>query len=512
MNSRILLTMAIVAIMISLPITAFADLQNGLLAHWSFDDCTATDVTGNGHDGIMDDDPVCVDAYCGQAWLPDGINDEIEIIGNHADLMFANESMSVSLWTQVTDNPNTGRWYFYIGRDQSYYNNAEIGLGKDRSGHDGGDIQFYVGHNGALFSKARSILNGEELPKNEWLHLVGVVDYENQNVRLYLNGELQEQSAALIDFDLTSGSKPFRAHLGAYEHNEFQNGPMDEVRIYDRVLTESEIQELYEQCNSPVIQTVAFDIKPGSCPNPLNIGREDSEFWVYVDDELDDGESNENSDPLMKPSPAKRRAVLPVAILGAHDFDVSEIDIASIELEGIPVLRYSYEDVSTPLAEGVEECDCTDAGGDGFLDLTLKFNKDAVTEALGEVFVGDVIPLEITGELFEGTPISGLDCVVIVGPDGPQFTQSSGSEFGLINYPNPFNPTTQISFSIVAASHVRLDVFNITGQTVATLLDRYLQPGTHEVVWNADKVASGVFFYRLTAGGMTETKRMLLIK
>jgi len=87
------------------------------------------------------------------------------------------------------------------------------------------------------------------------------------------------------------------------------------------------------------------------------------------------------------------------------------------------------------------------------------------------------------------------------------------------NYPNPFNPVTKIRFSIpVVDSRIRgndrvlLKVFDILGKEVATLVNESLQPGTYETTFDAGKLTSGVYFYRLQADRYTETKRMLMIK
>ena len=80
------------------------------------------------------------------------------------------------------------------------------------------------------------------------------------------------------------------------------------------------------------------------------------------------------------------------------------------------------------------------------------------------------------------------------------------------NYPNPFNPTTTISFTLAEASHVRLEVFNVSGARVATLADREMGMGEHSVTWNAAGLGSGVYFYRLTAGEATEMKKMILLR
>ena len=85
------------------------------------------------------------------------------------------------------------------------------------------------------------------------------------------------------------------------------------------------------------------------------------------------------------------------------------------------------------------------------------------------------------------------------------------------NRPNPFNPTTEISYSLPEASDVKLDVYNIMGQKVTTLVDQYQDAGTHSVTWNSrddngHQVASGIYFYRLTADNYVETKKMILMK
>jgi FlgD Ig-like domain len=85
------------------------------------------------------------------------------------------------------------------------------------------------------------------------------------------------------------------------------------------------------------------------------------------------------------------------------------------------------------------------------------------------------------------------------------------------NYPNPFNPTTQISFSLVAPQKVRLAVYNILGETIATLADGGYPAGSHIVTWDGRSaqggaVASGVYFYRLESGGSSLTRKMMLVK
>lgn len=80
------------------------------------------------------------------------------------------------------------------------------------------------------------------------------------------------------------------------------------------------------------------------------------------------------------------------------------------------------------------------------------------------------------------------------------------------NYPNPFNPMTEIFFSIAGAQFATLKVFTILGGEVATLVNQSLAPGEYRVQFNAGDLPSGLYFYRLSAGGYTQTKRMVLLK
>lgn len=80
------------------------------------------------------------------------------------------------------------------------------------------------------------------------------------------------------------------------------------------------------------------------------------------------------------------------------------------------------------------------------------------------------------------------------------------------NFPNPFNPTTTIKFSIPEASVVTLKIYNILGEEVKTLVNEYKEIGNHTAQFDASSLSSGIYFYRLQAGSFIETKKMILIK
>ncbi|NUN70112.1 MAG: choice-of-anchor D domain-containing protein [Bacteroidetes bacterium] len=98
-------------------------------------------------------------------------------------------------------------------------------------------------------------------------------------------------------------------------------------------------------------------------------------------------------------------------------------------------------------------------------------------------------------------------------PVSVEWTGNMPAEFSLEqNYPNPFNPSTTIGFTVPASGRVTLRIFNALGQMVKELIAADLAAGQYSIPWNAAEQASGVYFYRLTAGGRTETRRMLLMK
>lgn len=80
------------------------------------------------------------------------------------------------------------------------------------------------------------------------------------------------------------------------------------------------------------------------------------------------------------------------------------------------------------------------------------------------------------------------------------------------NYPNPFNATTEIRYTLPTPTDVRVDIYNLLGERIETLVECRQEAGEHSVNWDASKAASGVHFYKLTAGDFTETKRMILVK
>ena len=80
------------------------------------------------------------------------------------------------------------------------------------------------------------------------------------------------------------------------------------------------------------------------------------------------------------------------------------------------------------------------------------------------------------------------------------------------NYPNPFNPSTVISYQLPASGKVTLKVYDLLGQEVATLVNTTMSAGAHEVSFDASRLASGMYIYRIQSGNFIQTRKMLLVK
>jgi len=189
------------------------------------------------------------------------------------------------------------------------------------------------------------------------------------------------------------------------------------------------------------------------------------------------------------------------------DYDASKLSFSGLAGgEGYDFYRYHVVDEAKGLVRvgcipDLELKDVFVAGEHRVAELEFKVNGSAI----GELGLDEV---EVVNRSFLNVPV---EWVVKTGVD------NLPTEFALgQNYPNPFNPTTLIRYALPAVSDqslaVRLEIYNILGEKVVTLVDEKQTPGYKVVTWDAKDLASGIYFYRLEAGEFTAIRKMVLLK
>ena len=145
---------------------------------------------------------------------------------------------------------------------------------------------------------------------------------------------------------------------------------------------------------------------------------------------------------------------------------------------------------------------------------TYEFNSNGnnIDSALG-ISIDSSFNLYVSGKVHEGSTFKSvvykLSQILGVSKD-PLKIPVQCSLFQ--NYPNPFNPSTKISFDIPASSDVKITVYDFLGREIETIVQQHFSAGSYDVNWNASDYSSGVYFYKLTAGDYTESKKMILLK
>jgi len=364
----------------------------------------------------------------GSALEFDGVNDYVDL-GNDNSLK-PPLPVTISAWIKLPVLDSYGQIIGLDDQSSRYYGIwIHTGTGGIAVGYGDG------GTHGPHSRRSKGGV-GPALEVDVWYHITTVVT-NAIDMDIYINATNVAGTYSGTGGNLTysNGKSSIGSRLGL--SSEF-NGAIDEVSIWNRVLTAEQIRTLMhtrpdtgepnlvaywdfdegegqvahdssgngnngflgsDPCdidNSDpnwgdsvppvgICYPVAVDIKPGSCPNPLNLAS---------------------------------RGVLSAAILGSENFDVTTIDPGSIFLEGVPTIRTNYEDVGTEVVDG-NECDCTEQGPDGYIDLTLKFKTQEVVEAImttyGILTKDQTLILNMNGELYDGTSIEGTDCVNLVG-------------------------------------------------------------------------------------------------
>ena len=189
----------------------------------------------------------------------------------------------------------------------------------------------------------------------------------------------------------------------------------------------------------------------------------------------------------------------------------------NLTLDGKPVASGAVINAVSPSGVKIGGFTMKQAGVFGFMPV---YSDAGSSDAVTGLKAGDKFTLTVNGtqtqESFVWTSNGDrLEVAKLTSANGGGTLPTSYSLAQ--NYPNPFNPSTTIKFALPVAGNARLEVYNVLGALVAVPFDGMAEAGDHQVVWDGknshgQQVASGVYFYRLSAGTYTETKKMMLLK
>lgn len=151
----------------------------------------------------------------------------------------------------------------------------------------------------------------------------------------------------------------------------------------------------------------------------------------------------------------------------------------------------------------------------GMQEWIATYNGISNREDLGKIVkIDNDNNVIITGTTFNQSSNQDIVTIKYSQPNGIQPLHNSLPSYVKLfqNYPNPFNPTTNIEFQVSELRLAQLKIYDILGKEIETLINENLKPGSYSIVWNSHNQPSGVYFYKLSAGDITETRKMIIIK
>jgi hypothetical protein len=509
-------------------------LINNLIAHWTFDN-TYNDSTENGHDAIPNGKPVFVDGYKGKAISLDGYS--YLHIQNSGDFNFPT-GYTIAVWikTEGVDNP----WATVLSKGFNCWSLMR--------NNDSRTMAFHINTG----SGAVTVSGQAEIIDDKWHFVVGTFD--GSNVTLYIDGLLDATIAHAGQTNKTSEPVWIGGRSDDFPDHCW-NGLIDDVRIFNYVLTEKQVFEL---SGLPIPDFPKLNIDFGQPSSPVQTGYvgylaeheiastfTSQTFQAFGAEimitptwtegvtpqamQMIDRAGNDGSDTpdLLRDwigTDARQPGnpmTLTLAGLPAgsyqwrsyhHDtedqtglFDVTVNDATgSVTTTGIDITSgthgiYAFENITTY---------STDIVSDGISDITFVWDKwDQFTGSNYSVgwFVMNGFSLIRNDQISVETTMSNVPNKTI------QLSQ---------NYPNPFNPSTRITYYLPASNVVSLTIYNIAGQVIETLFSGYQSSGFHHITWHPKGLPSGIYFCRLqteesferSGNNYSVTKKLLFCK
>ena len=222
-----------------------ADLNAGLVAHWSFDDCTAKDVSGNGNNGEIRGNPLCTAGVQGKSLKFNGVGDYIQVESSSS--LNVLEKVSFGAWVKLADITRNSDNNIILNKEGIPY---ELAIHDNQGGTTcfpdsipAYNFSFYIDvmHENQQCGWADG---GHNVPKDEWVHLF--VSYDGYAVKTYYNGYIMKTYSASGYIPPKDEPLLLAARWNGGIPAAFLNGTLDDIRIYNRALSESEVKALYQ--------------------------------------------------------------------------------------------------------------------------------------------------------------------------------------------------------------------------------------------------------------------------
>lgn len=314
------------------------------------------------------------------------------------------------------------------------------------------------------------------IPNNVWTHVAGTFD--GSTLKIYINGE----EAGSTPFSGSIAQAPCSVYIGGHYNNYVNrqwDGQVDEVRIWNVCKTENEIMQ---DMQNPLTGSEAglvglWRMQEGSGSITYDLTENAFDGMIY-------GALWDEGYPMIVEDGSVAGLVL--------------ADSTWVPVEDAIITLGEYE--TTTFSDGSYTIDVPP----GEYQLTCEHDDYQYYTHPENVIVESNMITEVNVSL---TPLVGSHNTTL-----PEVTELNG------NYPNPFNPTTTISFSVIEQSNIDISIYSIKGQKIKTLVKSLFGTGVHSTVWNGnddsgEPVSSGVYFYKLKVNGKTEaTRKMLLLK
>lgn len=338
---------------------------SGMTNWWPADDNTF-DIIGGEH-GSLQGGATFDTGRVARAFSLDGTNDFVRVPNDPSAAFNFTGSFTIDAWIFLKANPAefapiVSKWNDIGVHQRNYFLAVQVFGGARRLRFDvSGDGLFLGGHSSIIYS-------ADTIPLNTWTHVAGVFNGTTQTLTVYVNGNPSDffHQFATISAPLVN-NEPVLIGAGDLGSNQrdFFNGLIDEVELFNRAITQAEIQSIFNASRGKVIP-VGIDIKPGGEPNPINLGS---------------------------------KGKVPVAILSSETFDATTVNVGLVTFAGAPVVTKN---------NGTFMASFEDVNGDSRPDLLLHFATQSMN------LTSSSTDATLNGLTTSGRCISGTDSVKIV--------------------------------------------------------------------------------------------------